>query len=546
MRKLYSLLLLGMAACLLLWFAGCSNDQPTMSGSVTNETQSTGRPVALKAGDAVLTVSATECGGALQINQGCCLSPVVIFESVTDSSVILQICARSTGAAAGLAIQWMELPVDVLCGAFVFPAIGINMITLPTPLAPYECLRVEITGLACETPFIFRAFAVNEQGCGSAPSNRICATTLTCPEFLCPDMPGVLTCTGTPTSTTITLQVCAGASGASGGLELQMAPLASATMVCGNFVFDSLISPFIRFTDVAHQLAPNTCVDLTIPNLICETPYVFRVRATEGTGFNCPSVWTGNVCCTTAPCEQGGPCMATPVIDCIRSTDNTLTLSICAGTTGAHAGVWVQYFPLAAGMACADLTTWPTTGWLQVRPGPFTPNQCMDLTLNNLLPGRLYAIRAQALFCCPPLNCPSTWTAILCCETATDGGPGATCVQTMSWWRTHQASWPVTTLEIGSLTYTPSQLMIALNRSTTGNALAQLVKQLIAVELNLAAGTDETAIISAVVQANTLIGSLNITMGYVATNTPLGQQMLLLAAQLELYNQGLMGIPHCL
>ena len=400
MKKLYSLLLLCMAACLVLWFVGCSNDQPsTVSGPASSDVTNTETGVTVNAADAVITESENN---GMRTDLGCCLSPVVIFQSVTDTSVTLQICARATGAVGGLVLQWMELPVDnITCLSFLFPTTGVNQILLPTPLAPYQCVTVTITGLLCETEYIFRAFAVNGQGCGSAPSNRICATTDDCPEFLCLDLPAGVTC-GLATSTALTINVCAGPSGAPAGFEVQIAQLSTPTMVCADFVFDEAVVPTLSFTGPAFQVGPNGCVNITIPDLICETPYVIRVRAALATNFDCPSPWTENLCCNTAACEGGpGPCVSTPSISCMDFSATTLTLNVCAGETGTRTGIWIQYFPLLNGAVCSDTMHWPTSGWLQVRPGPFNPNQCVSVTLNNLLPGVTYAIRAQAMFCQP-------------------------------------------------------------------------------------------------------------------------------------------------
>lgn len=135
---------------------------------------------------------------------------------------------------------------------------------------------------------------------------------------------------------------------------------------------------------------------------------------------------------------------------------------------------------------------------------------------------------------------------MLCCATGTEQGGGATCVQTYSYWRTHGATWPVTSLTIGGVTYTSTQLMQALNRSTVGgNALVVLARQIIALELNEAAGVNVTGIATYMAQAQALLVGHNLNMGFVAGNTPLGAQLLAVAGQLERYNQGLMGVPHC-
>jgi hypothetical protein len=544
MKKYYLLAVFCMAACMLLWFAGCSNDQPkTVSGPTTIEGDNSGSAIQLNARDAVVTE--TENNG-MRSDAGCCISPVVIYQSVTDSSITIQICARSTGAVGGVLLQWVSIAPDgINCPGFVFPTTGVSQVLIPIPLAPFQCLTVTVNGLNCETEYIFRTFAVNGQGCASAPSNKICAITAPCPELLCVDMPGVLTCTGTPTSSTIELEVCAGNSGAPAGLELEFMQLSSPTMVCSSFVFDSLNAVFQTYTAPGYLLGSNECANITVENLICETPYVFRVRALQATGFDCPSVWTKNGCCNTAACEGGpGPCVSLPTISCASHDGTVLTLNVCAGATGTRTGIWVQYFPLDAGAACSDTMHFPATDFLQVRPGPFLPDECKAVTLTNLIPGRAYAIRAQAMFC-QPFECPSTFTAVLCCSTGTETGPVSLCVENLAFWQTHVGSWPVTHLMIGGTDYSSVQLQTALARSTTNNALATLGKQIIAAKLNQAAGANVSAITADLAQANTLLTGLSLTMGVVGPTTTLGQQMLALASHLQQYNGGSLGIPLC-
>ena len=57
----------------------------------------------------------------------------------------------------------------------------------------------------------------------------------------------------------------------------------------------------------------------------------------------------GELMSTSAAAQRGGkPKLSTPVLSCASSTENTIELQVCAGTTGAPAGFSVQW------MTCAD------------------------------------------------------------------------------------------------------------------------------------------------------------------------------------------------
>lgn len=82
-----------------------------------------------------------------------------------------------------------------------------------------------------------------------------------------------------------------------------------------------------------------------------------------------------------------------------------------------------------------------------------------------------------------------------------------TCVHSMGFWKNHPSSWPVTTLTLGTVTYTQAQLLQILGQPAGGNALVIIGHQQIAAKLNIANGADPTLISSAVASADAFIGS---------------------------------------
>src|SRR5262252_6449413 len=65
---------------------------------------------------------------------------------------------------------------------------------------------------------------------------------------------------------------------------------------------------------------------------------------------------------------------------------------------------------------------------------------------------------------------------------------GRDCVRSQGYWKNHESAWPVTTLKLGSLIYTRTQLISILDKSASGNGLVSLAHQLIAAKLNILSG----------------------------------------------------------
>jgi hypothetical protein len=116
----------------------------------------------------------------------------------------------------------------------------------------------------------------------------------------------------------------------------------------------------------------------------------------------------------------------------------------------------------------------------------------------------------------------------------------AGCTLTQGYWKTHPEAWPVTSLTLGTVTYTQAQLLSILNQPVQGNGLIALAHQLIAAKLNALSGATPS---SAITQADTLIGSLVVppvgsgSLAPSATSTLVGA--------LDSYNSGTTGPGHC-
>jgi Chlamydia polymorphic membrane protein (Chlamydia_PMP) repeat len=117
------------------------------------------------------------------------------------------------------------------------------------------------------------------------------------------------------------------------------------------------------------------------------------------------------------------------------------------------------------------------------------------------------------------------------------------CVQGQGYWKNHPSAWPVTTLQLGNVTYTQDQLLSILHQPVRGNGLVLLAHQLIAAELNIANGADSSCIQQTIDQANMLIGDLVVPpvgTGYLAP-----RDVSALADTLDQYNEGMLCAPAC-
>ncbi len=98
----------------------------------------------------------------------------------------------------------------------------------------------------------------------------------------------------------------------------------------------------------------------------------------------------------------------------------------------------------------------------------------------------------------------------------------SSCIFSQGYWKTHPSAWPVSSLTLGTVTYTKTELLAILNTPAAGNGLISLAHQFIATLLNIANGGNPASISSSITAANALIGSLVIPpvgSGYLAPAT---------------------------
>lgn len=253
--------------------------------------------------------------------------------------------------------------------------------------------------------------------------------------------------------------------------------------------------------------------------------------------------------------------MSTPTLSWTGSTAVTISLLVTAGATGAPAGFSLQW---------VEASQFATTGWpasddpllckasfsgnaqnsrFNLAPGGSTPVEVGNLfdeepgvsfNCDELKCGTEYVFRAFA-HATRDLNrsefTPNLTASTLPCT------PNAGCTRTQGYWKNHAEAWPVSTLQLGSNTYSAAQLLSILNTPAQGNGLLSLAHQLIAAKLNVASGADPSALGTAIADADALIGSLQIPptgSGFLAPSLTSG-----LTTTLDQYNNGATGPGHC-
>jgi hypothetical protein len=117
------------------------------------------------------------------------------------------------------------------------------------------------------------------------------------------------------------------------------------------------------------------------------------------------------------------------------------------------------------------------------------------------------------------------------------------CTYTLGYWKTHASQWFVSSLELGSVTYTQSQLLDILNQPVQGNGLISLAHQLIAAKLNIAQGADPSSVAATIAAADAQIGSLVVPpvgSGFLTPGSTSAKTQ-----TLDDFNNGVIGPGHC-
>ncbi len=117
------------------------------------------------------------------------------------------------------------------------------------------------------------------------------------------------------------------------------------------------------------------------------------------------------------------------------------------------------------------------------------------------------------------------------------------CPQGQGSWKNNPSAWPVTSLTLGSQTYTQAELLNILNTPIGTGPKADtsliLADQLIAAKLNIAHGTPAAPVAATIADADALLSTFSGKLPYkVRTNSTIGKAMVADGSILESFNKG--------
>ncbi|HET7897239.1 MAG TPA: hypothetical protein VFL47_06210, partial [Flavisolibacter sp.] len=117
------------------------------------------------------------------------------------------------------------------------------------------------------------------------------------------------------------------------------------------------------------------------------------------------------------------------------------------------------------------------------------------------------------------------------------------CTYTQGYWKNHPDAWPVSSLMLGTVNYTKSQLLAIFSEPVRGNGLISLAHQLIAAKLNAFNGSNTSALGTAIGDADAMIGSKVVPP--VGTGSLSAGSTSTLVSKLTSFNEGEIGPGHC-
>jgi hypothetical protein len=119
------------------------------------------------------------------------------------------------------------------------------------------------------------------------------------------------------------------------------------------------------------------------------------------------------------------------------------------------------------------------------------------------------------------------------------------CLLGQGFWKNHPNAWPVSSLTLGSQTYTQAEMLSLFDTPVRGDASLILAEQLIAAKLNIANGSNPQRISATITDADRLLSGFTGKLPYhVLPSSGTGQAMVDAARVLQSYNNGEL-TPNC-
>jgi len=254
-----------------------------------------------------------------------------------------------------------------------------------------------------------------------------------------------------------------------------------------------------------------------------------------------------------------------PAIRQVDSSRSSLTMEVQAGASGAPAGFRVSWMkaadydanagwpadpssPLVSRAQFYGIPTWnvssgtyqlPANATVQIELGDlFDETGVLTNNVGELGDQQPYVIHVQAVG--DVSNTASDMSPDL---RATTKASLTNCTRGPGFWKQNPSAWPVSSLVLGTVSYTATQLLSILDQPAHGNGLVILAHQLIAAKLNLANGADPTSIAATIAAADAQIGALVVPPvggGFLDPDDTDPNSKLL-----DSFNNGNLGVPRC-
>jgi hypothetical protein len=120
------------------------------------------------------------------------------------------------------------------------------------------------------------------------------------------------------------------------------------------------------------------------------------------------------------------------------------------------------------------------------------------------------------------------------------------CGLTWGYWKNHVSLWPVTSLVLGSQTYSQTELITLLGLPVAGDASINLAHQLIAAKFNVLNGTNQATDGGAIAAADSILSTFSGKLPYnVGASSTVGAQMTTTAGNLDTFNSDGLAQPGC-
>ncbi len=222
------------------------------------------------------------------------------------------------------------------------------------------------------------------------------------------------------------------------------------------------------------------------------------------------------------------PTLVTPALSFSNETQTTIDVTVTAGTPyGAPYGFSLQWMTLDDYRAHGFSSTLPfgceasfageaSGSRYKLAAGQSVTVTVGDFTVDNgfsticqgpLVCGTTYVFRVFA-HGGAAWNLSAKSDPLAAQDSTLPCTKSGTCTLSQGYWKTHPNDWPVTSLTLGNVLYTETQLLAILNSPVVGNGLISLARQVIAAKLSIDAGSDPTPIAGVIPAADALIGNL--------------------------------------